>query len=682
MALYSVTTGRCGDGVCDGYGSALDETCGNCPDDCGPCQQSADLTSCVERGVLAYSFEGGPTSLSPVLLTALSSLQVQATFFYAGDNVAVWPDAVRQAVSAGHYTSSGTYEYPLPLTNLTPSAAAADFYRSRSVLRNVTCARPTLYRPPDGMLADSHRAVAQAAGLRAVTWNVDTFDSSLAGSHPDWVTGNFTATLDLMWPLGILVRQTELTGSSIGLVPVLVAAARAHNYQLVSVDRCVWGANYTRHPSWVYAYGNCDGNSSSGLLHWYPGVVWPDPAGGCPVSDWGEWSACDAACDVGTQTRARLTMPPSLRTTTACASVRLVQSRQCTGAATSCPQPGGPCVPFSDWAPWTSAAQCSSCGVGTRREYRRVLSSGDTNASFTFPVSQLTADQVALINSNPLQCGPVSRVTLCESLCPGVSMSSAPQGLSLPTIIGFSMFGVLAILVVLSTLYLKYRLHIGIKRLEEAEKAHMHGHGGHGHGHGGQPPPAAEPAPAPAAAPAASPVTITVQLPPVNAPGFGGPDTPTTGGTSTSTPMAPASQHGSTGSPSLTGKIVKVRDASDPTAHSAMLKVPSLQSMGASTADTARTGSTGASGGSGRKSRRQRPSRKALGHMGVDANGPLWELGDEGEPDPMAIMFPSTPYPLSRQRSTATVGTPRASPLDAMDTPRSRSRGQHTVTFL
>lgn len=58
----------------------------------------------------------------------------------------------------------------------------------------------------------------------------------------------------------------------------------------------------------------------------------------CPVSDWSVWSPCDATCGVGSQTRVRLSMPPSNQfNSTACSKTQFIQLQTCTAATATCP---------------------------------------------------------------------------------------------------------------------------------------------------------------------------------------------------------------------------------------------------------------------------------------------------------------------------------------------------------
>ena len=110
----------------------------------------------------------------------------------------------------------------------------------------------------------------------------------------------------------------------------------------------VGAANYETSAAYVYSRQDCNDN-------------WPTPTAAvpCPVSEWSEWSDCDADCGTGTSTRVRYTMPPSLKTTAACASLPLIQSQSC-GGGVAC---SANCT-YGDWSAWSTCSQ--TCMGGTR----------------------------------------------------------------------------------------------------------------------------------------------------------------------------------------------------------------------------------------------------------------------------------------------------------------------------
>ena len=66
---------------------------------------------------------------------------------------------------------------------------------------------------------------------------------------------NYNASLDAMSPTGIIQLQHDLLQGSVDAVTSFITSAGARGYNFVSVERCIWGQDFQRHPSWVRFLG-------------------------------------------------------------------------------------------------------------------------------------------------------------------------------------------------------------------------------------------------------------------------------------------------------------------------------------------------------------------------------------------------------------------------------------------
>lgn len=92
----------CGNGKC-----LYPETCGNCADDCGPCQTVGvgDVTrQCINENDWALTFDDGPSDVTDDLLDILRAKEAKASFFVVGNRIS-WSAAqfLQRAQSQGHY---------------------------------------------------------------------------------------------------------------------------------------------------------------------------------------------------------------------------------------------------------------------------------------------------------------------------------------------------------------------------------------------------------------------------------------------------------------------------------------------------------------------------------------------------------------------------------------------------
>lgn len=358
------------------------ETCGNCPADCGPCQIKSNVYTCVENNVFAMTFDDGPTAdVTTNIMSILASNNIKATFLTVGTMVGYNPGVLAAEIAAGHSTHSHTHTHT-SLATLTQQGVYTELVNTEAAYAAAgVCRRPTLVRPPYGDINANAEDVLRKMGYRAIMWNVDSNDWRQGDPSNQYtaarVMEEFRQQMDAVTPSGVLALEHDLFQYSADVLPDIVSDVQSRGYSFVSVDRCLWGANYQHHPSYVHANRFCP-QSVAG----WPSVT---ASHSCPVSDWSDWSDCDANCGSGTQTRVRLTLPPSLKqTSAACGSVPLFESRVCTAATATCPTTG---CEFGSWTKWGSCS--ATCGGGTQIRTRAVSSGGSS-------------------------CGPVLQTQLCN----------------------------------------------------------------------------------------------------------------------------------------------------------------------------------------------------------------------------------------------------------------------------
>ena len=352
----------CGDGVCENAHAANGETCGNCPLDCGPCQPLADVYECKDYGKYVLTFDGGPQHASTTaIMNTLVSESLPAAFFVVGMNANENSELFEQAMYNDIHTYSNTYSAPY-MSDLTPSLVYNEMRLTEEVFHDHTCRRPVLFRPPFGDFSHDVRTVTNRMGYRAIMSAFNTQDDEYGVDHPEWIVSNLQAYLDQTTPRGVFGLQHDSPGGANVLMGI-VNTVQSRGYSFVSMEECLWGANYKRNPSWAYMYKDCDRTEIT-----WPSATSTEP---CPMSEWSEWSVCDANCGVGSQTRVRLTLPPGReQSKPACGGKDMIQLRSCRGP-TACSKT---CV-YSAWTHWSECSR--NCGGGTRISTRTVYSGKD-----------------------------------------------------------------------------------------------------------------------------------------------------------------------------------------------------------------------------------------------------------------------------------------------------------------
>jgi peptidoglycan/xylan/chitin deacetylase (PgdA/CDA1 family) len=119
---------------------------------------------------VALTFDDGPDPVStPRFLRLLAERRVHATFFLLGSQAHRFPGLVRDIADAGHEIGiHGWLHRPLLLRG--PRATHDDFARARDTVAALTGQRPTLFRPPYGVMSTGAHLAVRRLGLTPVLW--------------------------------------------------------------------------------------------------------------------------------------------------------------------------------------------------------------------------------------------------------------------------------------------------------------------------------------------------------------------------------------------------------------------------------------------------------------------------------------------------------------------------------
>jgi peptidoglycan/xylan/chitin deacetylase (PgdA/CDA1 family) len=128
-----------------------------------------------DRGVVALTFDDGPSEYTPGFLRVLHEKHVPATFFEIGSEMVRYPAVMRQILREGDEIGNHTMhhsEFPR-YGEIAPATTLAE---------SITHFRPCLFRPPGGAVDSSVIGAAAEDDLRTITWDVDPADWSTPGT--------------------------------------------------------------------------------------------------------------------------------------------------------------------------------------------------------------------------------------------------------------------------------------------------------------------------------------------------------------------------------------------------------------------------------------------------------------------------------------------------------------------
>ncbi|HMA91831.1 MAG TPA: glycoside hydrolase family 11 protein [Polyangiaceae bacterium] len=134
---------------------------------------SSSGTSCT--GYYALSFDDGPGSNTSALLNVLKSNNARATFFNVGQNAASNPSLVKAQIDAGMWVQNHSYTHP-HMTSLSQAQVQDELTRTNTAIQNAGAPKPTIYRATYGETNSTISAAAAGAGLKVITWDVDSKD--------------------------------------------------------------------------------------------------------------------------------------------------------------------------------------------------------------------------------------------------------------------------------------------------------------------------------------------------------------------------------------------------------------------------------------------------------------------------------------------------------------------------
>jgi len=180
-----------------------------------------DLTA-PARAVVALTFDDGPDHAGDTaVLDILKARGVSATFLVIGSKVRAGADIVKRAVAEGHEIGNHSWSHPM-MTEIPVERVAPELAETNAALAAIGV-RPTWFRPPFGDFDDDTVTAARAAGLRTVTWTLDT---------RDWKDGVDAAAIEarvpkLMKPGSIVLMHSTRAASTHALNTLIDAGTRA-----------------------------------------------------------------------------------------------------------------------------------------------------------------------------------------------------------------------------------------------------------------------------------------------------------------------------------------------------------------------------------------------------------------------------------------------------------------------
>ena len=182
-----------------------------------------------DRRRVALTFDDGPDAMTKEYLYVLDQLDVRATFFVLGANVARDPAVVHEVVRRGHEVAAHGFTHR-PFPGLTSAELKEELGRTQAVLPRVR-SRRFFVRPPKGAVSLRSLALTAAAGYCTALWSRDSDDCRTL--DPSAVEDRLDPRL--VRPGEIILLHENQTWT-LDALPRAVARLRSAGYELTTLS--------------------------------------------------------------------------------------------------------------------------------------------------------------------------------------------------------------------------------------------------------------------------------------------------------------------------------------------------------------------------------------------------------------------------------------------------------------
>ena len=125
---------------------------------------------------IAITFDDGPhPTYTPEILDILNEYNIRATFFVVGQNVELYPDIVKRAISEGHDIGNHTFTH-CHISETSFEAIIDEIQACEDKVYELCEYHVKLFRPPEGVLPDDVRNYAVNEDYSVILWSIDTYD--------------------------------------------------------------------------------------------------------------------------------------------------------------------------------------------------------------------------------------------------------------------------------------------------------------------------------------------------------------------------------------------------------------------------------------------------------------------------------------------------------------------------
>lgn len=193
---------------------------------------------------VALTFDDGPNPYyTPQVLAVLQRYGVKATFFCIGRQVASYPDLVKQEYADGNLVGNHSWSH-LNLALLSSDEIDSQINLTSKAIQQVIGVRPTLFRPPYGVVNARVLPKANLLGLTTIIWSDEA---------RDWTTPGTSVIVSRILSLagdGAIILMHDGGGNrsqTVAALPTIITTLRLRGYQFVTLQQML--KDLPKHPA-------------------------------------------------------------------------------------------------------------------------------------------------------------------------------------------------------------------------------------------------------------------------------------------------------------------------------------------------------------------------------------------------------------------------------------------------
>ncbi len=200
-----------------------------------PAVKKIAFGSCrVDGPYIAMTFDDGPNArLTPLLLDAMESRGIHATFFVVGSNAVLYPDLLKRMAQDGDEIGNHSWSHP-QLSKLDVAKADKEILDTSDVITKATGQAPLYLRPPYGAMSPLLRKrIEDKFGMTLIYWSVDPRDWKYRDSQHV-----YDEILRQVKP-GAIILSHDIHATTVAAMPHVFDALLAKGYKFVTVSQLI-----------------------------------------------------------------------------------------------------------------------------------------------------------------------------------------------------------------------------------------------------------------------------------------------------------------------------------------------------------------------------------------------------------------------------------------------------------